>query len=150
MQAARTATERALISGSLASLASTAALVALAHAEGRRPAAPVNAISHWLHGDESFRHDAPRLRYTLPGYAIHHLMSLGWSLSFEALRLWQPRRSSALADAAAVASIACAVDYTITPPRLRPGFEHKLSIPSLAVVYAAFAGGLALAALSRR
>jgi hypothetical protein len=112
MQAARTATERALISGSLASLASTAALVALAHVESRRPAAAVNAISHWLYGDESFRHDSPRLRYTLPGYVIHHPM--------------------------------------ITPRRLRPGFEHKLSVPSLAVVYAAFAGGLAFAALARR
>jgi hypothetical protein len=47
------------------------------------------------------------------------------------------------------ASLACLVDYTCTPPRFRPGFEKRLSLPSLALAYIAFAAGLAGAALIR-
>jgi hypothetical protein len=50
---------------------------------------------------------------------------------------------AALASAAAAAATACAVDYTITPERLTPGFEHHLSKSSMVVVYAMFALGLA-------
>jgi hypothetical protein len=49
----------------------------------------------------------------------------------------------------AVATLAAAVDYTITPKRLTPGFEKRLPIPSLAVVYAAFGVGLALTEMTR-
>jgi hypothetical protein len=36
------------------------------------------------------------------------------------------------------------VDYRLTPRRLMPGYERRLSQPSLLAVYAAFAAGLAL------
>ncbi|HXR55369.1 MAG TPA: hypothetical protein VN858_01135 [Casimicrobiaceae bacterium] len=39
-----------------------------------------------------------------------------------------------------VSALACAVDYTVTPKRLRPGYELRLSKPSMAV---AFGAGLA-------
>jgi hypothetical protein len=44
-------------------------------------------------------------------------------------------------------AVACFTDYQLTPPRLRPGYEERLSKPSLAVVYAAFGAGLAAGAL---
>jgi hypothetical protein len=39
------------------------------------------------------------------------------------------------------------VDFQLTPERLTPGFEHRLSHRSLAAVYGAFAVGLAVGAL---
>jgi hypothetical protein len=43
------------------------------------------------------------------------------------------------------------VDYGLTPRRLQPGFDKQLSLPSMVVVYAAFAAGLVLSdALYRR
>ena len=47
----------------------------------------------------------------------------------------------------ATSAVACFVDFHLTPPRLTPGFEHRLSHRSLAAVYGAFAVGLAVGAL---
>jgi hypothetical protein len=73
-----------------------------------------------------------------------------WAYCFE--RLFASRRRHVtvpvlLTEAAAMSAIACAVDYTITPKRFTPGYELRLSRPSLLVVYVAFAGGLALGSL---
>jgi hypothetical protein len=51
---------------------------------------------------------------------------------------------AAVASAATVAAVACAVDMRCTPERLTPGFERRLSKQSLLVVYAAFGIGLVL------
>jgi hypothetical protein len=55
--------------------------------------------------------------------------------------------AAALAASAKAAAVACFVDYKMTPPRLRPGFEQRVSRGSLALVYAAFGLGLAAGAL---
>jgi hypothetical protein len=49
-----------------------------------------------------------------------------------------------LGQAAAVSALAFFVDYQLTPERLQPGFDKRLSRPSMAMVYAAFGLGLAL------
>ncbi len=139
------AMQQGLVSGSIASLASTVVLSACgAHEEGTAYA-PTNATSHWLWGDQAKHRDEPSVRFTLTGYAIHHASSCFWAVIYEkwlgsdaklkALR-------SPLASGAAIASLACFVDYKLTPGRLRPGFEQRLSKPSLFLAYAGF--GLAL------
>jgi hypothetical protein len=55
-----------------------------------------------------------------------------------------------VAAAAATAATASFVDYQLTPKRLEPGFDKQLSRRSLAMVYAAFAAGLAIAAMAGR
>ena len=71
-------------------------------------------------------------------------MSVFWALVFERFR---PRPGTpALLPAAATSALACFVDYRVTPQRLTPGFERRLSRKSLALVYAAFAIGLAAGA----
>jgi len=140
----------ALIAGSVASIVSTAALLAAGRRELQRPAAPVNAISHWLWGDEALRQDSPSLRHTATGYVIHHAASIFWALLHA--RAWGERARAkrplpALAGATAAAGIAYFVDFRLTPQRLTPGFEHRLSRPALAGVYASFAIGLALGSL---
>lgn len=137
----------ALISGSVASVVSAGALLLAGRQEPQRPAAPLNAISHWLWGDCALREDGPTLRHTATGYAIHHAASLFWA----ALHAWcwghRPLAKQplpALSGAAVAAAVACFVDLRLTPHRLTPGFEHRLSRPALAGVYASFAVGLAL------
>lgn len=53
-----------------------------------------------------------------------------------------------VAAAAATSAVACFTDYRLTPRRLQPGFEQRLSTASLTAVYAAFAFGLAAGALA--
>jgi hypothetical protein len=44
----------------------------------------------------------------------------------------------------AVAAVAYFVDYRLTPRRLMPGYERRISGRSLLAVYASLAAGLAL------
>lgn len=139
------------ISGGVASLVSTAVLGRRGERENGTPYAPTNAISHWFWGDRAARHDEPSARYTALGYAIHHASSTLWAVLYEK---WfgeaaeHGKIGRALAGGAAVAGLACFVDYKLTPQRLQPGFEKRLSTPSLFLVYAAFGAGLALRGLA--
>ena len=149
-----TALQRGLVSGTAASVLSTVALAALGKKEVGSPYAPTNAVSHWIYGDKAARHTGPSLRYTVPGYVIHHLSATFWSVLFERFAGKYLDRTSpvgTLNASAATAAFACFADYQLTPRRLHPGYEKHLSKPSLAIVYAGFALGLAAgAALSRR
>ncbi|MDO1527236.1 hypothetical protein QMK61_00175 [Fulvimonas sp. R45] len=129
-----------LCAGTLSTLA-----VALRSRRDRGAAAAgLNATSQWLWGRPARRRLGPSLRYTLTGYAVHQLCSFLWGAVFAAWNR-RVRRGSRARRAAAVALLAAAVDYTVTPRRLRPGFEAHLSVFSMGVVYAAFAAGLCLA-----
>ncbi|HVL77174.1 MAG TPA: hypothetical protein VM406_14255 [Noviherbaspirillum sp.] len=145
------ALRRGALSGSIASLTSTAALAACGECEDGSPHAPTNAISHWLWGDRAAREDEPSLRYTGVGYAIHHASATFWAVLYEK---WFGRSverrelRTSVAGAAVVSGLACLVDYTITPPRLRPGYEKRLSAASLCLVYASFGAGLLLRSLA--
>jgi hypothetical protein len=135
------------LAGSLASILSAAVLVAAGQRRSRDPAAPVNAISHWVWGDSALRKDKPTLRHTAVGYFIHHAASLFWSTLH--MRAWgRPAvphdAGTVAAQAAATAAVACFVDYKLTPHRFTPGFEHRLTRGQLAAVYALFAVGLAI------
>ena len=138
-----------VVSGSVASLLSTAYLLWA----GRRrstPAAPVNAVSHWFFGDAALREDEPTLLYTLTGYLVHHGASVFWGVLHA--KAWGARQGAkkplpAAAGAVAAAGVACLVDYRLTPKRLTPGFEHRLARPEMANVYACFALGLMLGSM---
>ena len=154
---ARTLTERqlstlrtGLVAGTLASLASTAALMLCGRREAGSMVAPTNATSHWLWGDQAFEVRRPTLKHTALGYATHHASAIFWALIYGWLHASRhPAQSApaALASAGAATALACAVDYTIVPHRLMPGFEHHLSKRSLGVVYGLFAVGLAAGCL---
>jgi hypothetical protein len=49
-----------------------------------------------------------------------------------------------------VTALAAVVDLAIVPKRLTPGFEQRLTRPSITLVYAGFAVGLALGGLLAR
>lgn len=145
------ALNRGVVSGTCASILSTLALVARGRSESGSALAPINAVSHWYWGDRATREDRPSFKYTAPGYLTHHATSIFWAVLFEktfggALR-GRPART--VAASAATAAVACFVDYRLTPKRLTPGFEHRLSKTSLFLVYAAFAAGLAITEIAR-
>lgn len=141
-----------LVSGAVASLTSAAALALLGRNEAGTAAGPLNGPSQWLWGRRAASRRRASVRHTAIGYLIHHVMASGWAVLHERACGPAPSRSasSELAKGAVTAALACAVDYQATPKRLQPGFERQLSRKSLAVVYAAFAVGLALARYGRR
>jgi hypothetical protein len=149
----RKALSDGVVSGSAASVISTAALAARGVRENGTPYGPTNAISHWIWGDRAAAHDEPSARFTLLGYAIHHSASTLWATIYEK---WfgetaeKKGAAPALVSAAAVAALACFVDYKMTPHRLQPGYEMRLSKKSLMTVYAAFGLGLSLRGLLKR
>ncbi|HZW20565.1 hypothetical protein [Noviherbaspirillum sp.] len=139
------------VSGSVASILSTAVLGIRGQQETGTPFAPTNAVSHWFYGDRAARQDEPSARYTAVGYAIHHASATLWAVLYEK---WFGERAErrellpAVAGGAAVAALACFVDYKMTPERLQPGFEKRLSTPSLFMVYASFGAALVLRGLA--
>lgn len=147
----REATRDGAISGSIASLTSTVALSACGECEAGSAQAPTNAISHWIWGERAARQDGASLRYTAVGYLIHHASATLWAVLYEKWFGHPAKRgkvASAASGAALVSALACAVDYTVTPRRLRPGFEKRLSKTSLCLVYGAFGAGLLLRGLA--
>lgn len=142
------ALRRAVWSGSVASVLSAMTLMACSKAEGDSAARAINAISHWWWGKPAYLQGRWRLRFSVPGFAIHHASSILWATLYERLSLRDDARTAAtvpLARAAAVTVLAYNVDFHLTPSRLTPGFQHVVSKPSLLAVYVAFAAGLALA-----
>lgn len=139
-----------LVSGSVASLLSAAALALAGRRENGDAAAPVNAISHWVWDRPALYQNGPSIRHTLVGYLVHHTASVFWGVLHA--RAWGCRPLAkqpgpAMAGGAAAAAVACFVDFRMTPRRLTPGFEHRLSSGALLAVYACFALGLAIGSM---
>ncbi|SNS79554.1 hypothetical protein SAMN06265795_106212 [Noviherbaspirillum humi] len=136
-----------LVSGAISSLTSTAALSVRGAMESGSLCAPVNAISRWVWGERAVAHDEPSLRHTLLGYGIHHASSTLWAVVYERWFGEVARRSGpgpALAAGMAVAGMACFTDYRLTPDRLEPGYDRRLTAPSVGLAYVAFGAGVAL------
>ena len=146
----RAALRTGLVAGAFASVASSVVEMMRGKRETGRCVAPTNATSHWVWDRSALHVYAPTLRHTALGYAIHHAMSTFWAVLYAWAHGNRPRARSVpsqLAGSAVAAVVACTVDYTITPRRLTPGFEVHLSRPAMALVYAAFALGLAVGCL---
>lgn len=141
--------------GTLASLCSTLVLARRGKTETGSWVAPTNAISHWLWGNRAAATDAPSWKYTALGYGIHHASATFWAAIYDRFSrktLHEKPFVHHAAAATAMTAIAWTVDYQCTPERLQPGYEKRLSSPSLTAVYIGFAAGLALGSylLSRR
>lgn len=143
---------QAIVSGTLASVLSTAVLALLGRSSLGKAVAPTNATSHWLWGEQAYGEHDPSLRHTGVGYATHHASAVMWATIFERWLNYSGalRTGEIVRNAAAMSALASFVDYQLTPPRLRPGFEHHLSRGELLGVFAAFGAGLALGAVLNR
>jgi hypothetical protein len=146
----RDAARAALWSGSVGSVATTAALAAGGGLERGDPVSPTNGPSQWIWGRRGARARGASLRHTLVGYAIHHATAIMWATVFERLRRPRPDVATTVAAAAATSALAYVVDYKMVPQRLQPGFDVHVSRPTLGLFYVTFAAALALAAWARR
>lgn len=149
---ARRVAADAIISGTAASVASAAALMAGSKLRDGSWAGGLNGPSQWLWGESEAYTRKATLRHTALGYAIHHSTSIFWAVLYEAIFGGSRKRKPALqhcTEAVASAATAYVVDYHLTPRRLRPGFEKHVSPSGMVAVYAAFAAGLAITAILR-
>lgn len=138
------------ITGSIASITSTVALALAGRRENGHAAAPINAVSHWVWDRESLAANQPTARHTATGYLVHHGAAVFWGVLHAGawgMHARNKRLAPAIMGAAAASAMACFVDMRLTPRRLTPGFEHRLSRRSLALTYASFGAGLAVASM---
>jgi len=147
----RQALREGAVAGTTASLLSTLALLALGRRQAGSAAAPLNAASHWLWDEEALHADRPSWRHTLVGYLTQHAASVLWATLYA--RVVGPREEAkrlpnAIAGGIALSAAAYVVDYTVTPKRLTPGYEHRLDGRGMFAVYAALAAGFALGAVA--
>ena len=144
--AAGATTGTTLSAGLLATALSLAALAWRGRADAGGAAAPLNAVSHVLWGDEALRHDDATARHTLVGGVVHALSALFWARLYAWVRRQrsEPTVTSTATDAAVLTLVAAVVDLKLVPRRLTPGFERRLTPASLVAVYGAVGVGLAL------
>jgi hypothetical protein len=135
----------ALFSGTAAAAASTLALAVAGRRELNDAAAPINGPSQWIWGQGASYESGFSARYTVLGALTHAGASIFWALFYEKWRSPRHPVASALATAAA----ANIIDFTVTPERLTPGFQRRLSRTAVGASYAAFALGLLAATLAR-
>lgn len=76
---------RAATSGTIGGLAAAAAASLAGMREEGSYAAPLNATSHIIWGDEAARQDEPSLKYTLTGFLLNHASAIFWALFYEKL-----------------------------------------------------------------
>lgn len=142
---------RMLLPGTLAALASAATLAWVGKRETGSAAAPMNGPSQWLRGRGAPYRDDATWSHTALGYAIHHGAALFWGALFEFFRRRAPQDvPGTIAAAVTTTAVANLVDFQLTPERLTPGFEKRLSRRALFATYAAFAAGLAAGGLLGR
>jgi hypothetical protein len=144
--------ENAVASGALV-CAVTAAVAAAAGARSSGSAvAPINAISHVVHGSSAARVRTIDFAHTALGLAINFGASAFWAGIYEAAfgrAAEQGALAKASAGAAAVSGLAYVTDYHLVPKRLTPGWEERLPARGLAIVYGALALCLPLRGLIR-
>src|SRR5690349_9800519 len=126
-------TIRALVTGTVAGLASATALALLARTEGKGALRPINATSHWLHGEKAGRCEELDAAHTLIGFATHYASTVFWALPFEFWRARQraPSAGAILRGACMTSAVAAAIDYGVTPKRFTPGWELVLGKRSM-------------------
>lgn len=141
------------VAGTAAGLLSSAALAVAGKRQAGSMAAPFNATSHWLWGDKALHEDRASVRHTLVGFLTQNGAAIFWAAIYAALwghRSEAKRVPDAIAGGIATSAAAYLIDYSITPKRLTPGYEHRLDGKGMFVVYAALAAGFAVGALALR
>ena len=143
---------RILLTGGTVAIVSAITAASWSRLERGRATAPLNAISHIAWGGEPPAEAGPAGVSLATGLALHAGASLFWATPFELVFGRMARRSvgAAWLGGAIVSALAYVTDYYVVSRRFRPGYEAYLSPRGLFAVYAALAGGLAMAARSSR
>jgi hypothetical protein len=139
-----------MLSGALAAALSAGVVMLAGRRDSGSAVAPINAVSHWMWGDEAAQDETVNLKHTGLGALTHVLSAAFWGTLHAALRPKSPQVHSVAAAAmggVATSAFAAAFDYGVIPKRLTPGFEKRLDTGSMVAAFAAIAIGLAVGAL---
>jgi hypothetical protein len=149
MNSVRRSLWRSVARGALAGAATAAVVAWRGVREASGAAAPINATSHGLWGDEAGAVDGVDAKHTATGLLLNVGAGVFWAFVQElSLARLRPRsRTAAAATGAAVAGLAYVVDYHLLPRRLSPGWELRVSQRSVGYGFVALGATLALAAL---
>jgi hypothetical protein len=143
----------AAVSGALTA-GTTSAYVAAAGARDTGSAvAPINATSHIAWGESAGDFERVDARHTLLGAALNLGACVFWASLYEKLFGRAAERGdvgTALLGGGLVAAAAYVTDYHVVPKRLTPGWEARITQPSLFAAYAVLALSLPLRGLLRR
>ena len=123
-----------VVPAAMATAASVVALALVARLERKAALRPLNATSHWLHGEAAAAVGNLYGAHTGVGLATHAAATLFWTVPFA---WWvRGRRTDGarpmVAAAVAVSAIAALIDYRATPKRFTPGWEFVLENRSMA------------------
>jgi hypothetical protein len=133
----------AFVSGTLAALAVSLVASLAGKKDTGSYVAPINAISHSLWGEEAASRNDVSVKYSLSGFVINYIAALMWAAVFEGfVRLGQrssPTPLSTAIKATTVSAVAYGTDYHLVPKRFTPGYETRVSVPSMAWIYGALA-----------
>jgi hypothetical protein len=136
--------EGALGLGLAAAAAVTGAIAAAGVAEHGDGWGPFNDTSHILLGEA--RSDVRGFDpvATLLGLGLNAAAIVGWAALYRLL-FARPRFPASVLTAAAFTAATYVLDYHVFPPRVRPGFERRLSRTSIYLIYAAMGLAFCLA-----
>ena len=140
---------KGLVGGSIAAALSAAVVTLAGRKETGSAIAPINAVSHWLWGEEAALQESVSAKYTGVGAVTHVLSAMFWATLHAKVRPEYLERPvvGAITGGVATGAVATVVDYALIPKRLTPGFEHRIATPSLAAALAAIALGVAAGTL---
>ena len=141
---------RTLVSGTVAGVVTALAASIVGKRESGSYAAPLNATSHIVWGNQAAQQDAPSWKYTATGFLLNHAATITWAAVYEKWFAppstgvtWPRPVIKPLLGAAFVAAGAYVTDYYLIPKRLTPGFEKRVSGKALAAIFGVLAIGLA-------
>jgi hypothetical protein len=140
-----------MTTGAVVATTTTAVAALLGRLESGSAAAPINAVSHILVGDDEDTGEQVDVKHTLAGAGLNAMAVTGWAAVHELFmpRTGRPTVQRALVSGTATAALAYITDYHVMPKRLTPGFEKRLSGAALFSVFATLAVFLAAASLYR-
>jgi hypothetical protein len=147
------AVRSAAMSGAIAAGATSAYVAAAGARDTGSAVAPINATSHIVWGESAGDVESVDARHTLLGAALNLGACVFWAGFYERLfgrAADRGRVGTALLGGGVVAAAAYVTDYHLVPKRLTPGWESRISQPSLLAAYAVLALSLPLRGLLRR
>ena len=147
------AVRSAAMSGAIAAGATSAYVAAAGARDTGSAIAPINATSHIAWGETAGDVETFDARHTVLGAALNLGACMFWASFYERLfgrAADRGRVGTALLGSALVAAAAYVTDYHVVPKRLTPGWETRISQPSLFTAYAVLALSLPLRGLLRR
>jgi hypothetical protein len=127
-----------LKNGSLLTLTTTAAILAVSANENDGAWGAINSISHMVYGDDEAYSNSFEPKQSSIGIAINGTAMVVWAIIYEVLfgKVKFPRSA---ATAAAYTAGAYIVDYYLVPKQYTPGIEQKISKKGIFGIYAILA-----------